>query len=383
MQSNDQQNPQAYQNFMFHPQQVQNVFPFRNMQESDQLATFLDSNSIGEKLKNSTSDDDRLNVREEGFDGHSEGGREKKGTPWQRVKWTDNMVKLLITAVSYLGDDALSDSSGGRRRNALHSLKKGKWKAISKVMDERGYHVSPQQCEDKFNDLNKRYKRLNDIIGRGTCCKVVENPALLDLMDLSEKAKGDVRKILNSKQLFYQEMCSYHNGNRLHLPHDWVLQQSLQSVLKSGSYKPGEFDEENDSDGRNDDNEEDHALQLGKRKKRMEEHESTNFLDYKKRLDPCPPNDLGDANRVFSEEGEREQLLKRWMISRSLQLKERKLQIQSQMFELEEQRSKWLRFSQIEDTELDKMRLANECLKLENERLALELKRQSTDADYN
>nr|DAD46122.1 TPA_asm: hypothetical protein HUJ06_004352 [Nelumbo nucifera] len=25
---------------------------------------------------------------------------------------------------------------------------------------EKGFYVSPQQCEDKFNDLNKRYKRV-------------------------------------------------------------------------------------------------------------------------------------------------------------------------------------------------------------------------------
>jgi hypothetical protein len=79
--------------------------------------------------------------------------------------------------------------------------KKGKWKSISKVMAERGFHVSPQQCEDKFNDLNKRYKRLNDMLGRGTSCQVVENPALLDVIDyLTEKEKDDVRKILSSKQ---------------------------------------------------------------------------------------------------------------------------------------------------------------------------------------
>ncbi|WOL10992.1 hypothetical protein Cni_G19753 [Canna indica] len=68
---------------------------------------------------------------------------------------------------------------------------------------ERGCKVSPQQCEDKFNDLNKRYKRLTDILGRGTSCRIVENPALLDHMtNLSEKLKDDVRKILSSKHLY-------------------------------------------------------------------------------------------------------------------------------------------------------------------------------------
>ncbi|CAH8354663.1 unnamed protein product [Eruca vesicaria subsp. sativa] len=45
---------------------------------------------------------------------------------------------------------------------------KGKWKSVSRAMVEKGFSVPPQQCEDKFNDLNKRYKRVNDILGKGT-----------------------------------------------------------------------------------------------------------------------------------------------------------------------------------------------------------------------
>jgi hypothetical protein len=79
-------------------------------------------------------------------------------------------------------------------------------------MMEKGFYVSPQQCEDKFNDLNKRYKRVNDILGKGTACKVVENQNLLDTMDLAPKMKEEVRKLLNSKHLFFREMCAYHNS---------------------------------------------------------------------------------------------------------------------------------------------------------------------------
>jgi len=75
------------------------------------------------------------------------------------MKWTDSMVKLLITAASYTGEDPGADSGGGRRNCAMMQ-KKGKWKAISKVMGERGCLVSPQQCEDKFNDLNKGIRGL-------------------------------------------------------------------------------------------------------------------------------------------------------------------------------------------------------------------------------
>lgn len=65
------------------------------------------------------------------------------------------MVRLLITAVSCIGEDAASDCGGKERRKFVVLQQKGKWKSISKVMANRAYHVSPQQCEDKFNDLNK------------------------------------------------------------------------------------------------------------------------------------------------------------------------------------------------------------------------------------
>ena len=49
----------------------------------------------------------------------------------------------------------------------------------------------------------------------------------------SRKEKEVVKKILSSKNLFYEEMCSYHTGNRLHLPHDPEVQRSLQLALRS------------------------------------------------------------------------------------------------------------------------------------------------------
>ncbi|EPS68099.1 hypothetical protein M569_06676, partial [Genlisea aurea] len=158
----------------------------------------------------------------------------KLSSTWHRVKWTDRMVRLLITAVSYINEETPPENVAMLRRKHSNLQKKGKWKSVSKVLAERGFFVSPQQCEDKFNDLNKRYKRLNEILGRGTCCEVVENPSLLDLMDhVSEKLKDEVKKILSSKHLHYEEMCSYHNGNRLHLPPDPELQHSLQLAISS------------------------------------------------------------------------------------------------------------------------------------------------------
>nr|GMD18160.1 lateral signaling target protein 2 homolog [Ipomoea batatas] len=88
----------------------------------------------------------------------------RKTRSWQRMKWTDNMVRLLIMVVYYIGDEVGSegnstDPAAGNKKKAGAGAgvlqKKGKWKSVSRAMMERGFYVSPQQCEDKFNDLNK------------------------------------------------------------------------------------------------------------------------------------------------------------------------------------------------------------------------------------
>ncbi|GMH22272.1 hypothetical protein Nepgr_024115 [Nepenthes gracilis] len=166
-----------------------NMGQIHNCDQSNSVADF---NKV-DKGKNSVSDEDEPTFNEDGIDGLNDHAKGKKVSFWQRVKWTDSMVRLLITAVSYIGEDAASECGLGGRRKYANLQKKGKWKSVSKVMAERGFYVSPQQCEDKFNDLNKRYKKLNDILGRGTSCQVVENPALLDMMDnLSEKTKDEL-----------------------------------------------------------------------------------------------------------------------------------------------------------------------------------------------
>lgn len=374
--------------------QVQDVFPIpnRNMQ-FDAPMLLVDCHGKPEVINNSCDEDNSYSVGQHA-DEHNEGVREKKELPWQRVKWTDLMVKLLITAVSYIGEDSASDA-GGKSHSPLLP-KKGKWKAISKVMAEKGYHVSPQQCEDKFNDLNKRYKKLNDILGRGTSCKVVENPTLLDSMDLSDKAKNAVKKILGSKQLFYQEMCSYHNRNRMYIPHDQAIQRSLQLALRSSddqeshetrAYVTDSIDkeEENDaSDGVNEYTREKHALSKdltlsvpAKRKKPGYEHEdrdSSYIMNFHSAVKRSGPHDQPNVNPVFGEGSDGESLHNQWFMSRALQLEEQKLQIQAEMLELEKQRIRWLRSSEVEDSELEKMRLDNEYLKLENEQLAFEIK---------
>ncbi|CAN4084802.1 unnamed protein product [Withania somnifera] len=362
------------QGSMFHPT-INANFPLTiggSMQDRNQNISLTDCNK-GERGKSASDEDEPT-------------------TPWQRVKWTDQMVRLLITAVSYIGEETTAEYGGRRKCSNLH--KKGKWKSVSKVMAERGQFVSPQQCEDKFNDLNKRYKRLNEILGRGTSCEVVENPSLLDMLDhVSEKGKEEVKKILSSKHLHYEEMCSYHNGNHLHLPPDPELQRSLRFALKSR-------DERDDNDGNDDDDheagledrdeyEENHRLQdmsggFSKRIKQCQGHETVTFgnslttLNCNKTLMFRPQT---DAYQVFPEGNKADILQKQWMDHRSLQLEEQKLQIQAQMLELEKERFNWQRFSRKKDIELEVMRMENERMKLENERVALDLKRKEMLAD--
>ncbi|KAF7812878.1 putative transcription factor [Senna tora] len=341
------------------------------LQNCDQTISMPDFITKGDRSKNSGSDDDdEPSFTEEGVDGQNEfAARGKKVSPWQRVKWTNEMVKLMITTLSYVGEDVSSDS--GRRKFVVLQIK-GKWKSISKVMVERGYLVSPQQCEDKFNDLNKRYKRLNDMVGRGISCQVVENPALLDVIDyLSDKEKDDVRKILSSKHLFYKEMCSYHNGNRLHLPHDPALQRSLQAALKHR-----DDHDEDDQDVETDelDEFEETYCALGGPMKKLKHYcqgqdETKMFVNSLSKIQY-------EANQGLPESARAACSQKQWFESHRIQLEEQKLQIQAQMLELEKQRFKWQRFSKKKDQNLEKLRMENEKMKLENDRMALELKRK-------
>ncbi|URE29513.1 hypothetical protein MUK42_36376 [Musa troglodytarum] len=396
-----QGNMHLHQGSMIHHPPVCDAFDVSgsHLQESDHRAGVSSMDyPKGERGRTTMSDDDEPSLTEDGVDAQNEAGRGKKGCPWQRMKWTDAMVRLLITAVSYVGEDAPSEC-GGRRKYAILQ-KKGKWKAISKVMAERGCYVSPQQCEDKFNDLNKRYKRLTDILGRGTSCKVVENPALLDRLNLSEKMKDDVRKILSSKHLFYEEMCSYHNCNRLNLPADPALQRSLQLALGSrdehdrrrGSHEDVDEDDQSaDGDDEEGDAEEHNvhgnmvASCFPKRMRHGVNHEEAVFGDtsaLQNSTRSLQPQGLTiDMNQVFSEGSKSTLIQQHWVNSYPLQLEEKKLHIQAQMLELKKQRYKWQRFSKKKDRELNMMRMENERMKLENECLSLELRQKEMELD--
>lgn len=330
---NENQNDTQHQSSMMNARQMNGYFP--NTSNNAELSL------MG---KNPTSDeDDHFLTNDDEHNNHNGNVKGKRG--FQRMKWTDVMIRLLITAVSYVGEDADCSSAAGRKLALLQ--KKGKWKSISKVLAERGCFVSPQQCEDKFNDLNKRYKRLTELLGRGTTCKVVENPALLDTMDnLSKKAKEDARKILSSKHLFYEEMCSYHNGNRFKLPPDPALQKSLQLALKNREH------DNSDKRGVNDDHDD------------YENADSDDDLDGTKGL------------KIDNEDEQH-------MHNRRMQLKEQRLQIEAEMLELKHQKLEWLKISKEKDRELEDMKLEIKRMKLENERLAVELNQKGGLENHN
>ncbi|KAF7057854.1 hypothetical protein CFC21_065018 [Triticum aestivum] len=348
--------------------------------------------------KDSMSDDEEHGLNEDTTDSHSSKG--KKGSAWQRMKWTDSMVKLLITAASYTGEDPGADLGCGRRNCAMVH-KKGKWKAISKVIGERGCNVSPQQCEDKFNDLNKRYKRLTDILGRGTTCKVVANPALLDRMDnLSDKLKDDARKILSSRHLFYEEMCSYHNNNRISLPEDLPLQRSLQfalrckeenDMMRGASGDADEDDQSSDSDYE-EDNDEDHhvahsnkgGLPMQKKMRYTADHEDAGFgnsLSAHECSQRSNPHGIAlDINKVVPD-GTSLALTQKGLVLQSAELEKQCLKIENEALELAEQRLKWELSSKIKDKELERMRSDNEHMKIEIKRLELEVRRKELELE--
>ncbi|KAK1400262.1 transcriptional regulator EFH1 [Heracleum sosnowskyi] len=388
-----------------HTQNQQNVkqgYPFNTKPRTQQLAF---------------SDDDEPGV------GAEDSGGQRNASPWQRMKWTDAMVKLLITMVFYIGDDQAGSEGndvgkkkggGGSGGGALQ--KKGKWKSVSKAMMERGFFVSPQQCEDKFNDLNKRYKRVNDILGRGTSCKVVENQSLLDTMDhLSPKMKEEVRKLLNSKHLFFREMCAYHNscnGGAQHSAeagadssHIQQQQQQRRACLHSSDNSPNvhnvgrtetegskmmkgvsveeEDDDEDDNDDEDDDNDEveggarghehesDHDVRTSSHKRTRNEmyaSDSTSFQEFSNELKFV----VQDSTKSSWEK-------RQWMRIRLMQLEEQRMNHQCQAFDLEKQKMKWSKFRHKKERDMEAERLANERMRLQNERMVLMLRQKELE----
>lgn len=245
---------------------------------------------------------------------------------WQRIRWTNEMVKILINAVSYYEDVVSVECCDQTDWNNLFTPIKGKWRSVSVTMFERGYNVSPQQCEDKFNDLNKKYKRLTQILGTDTSYSIVENPALMGPLNIPDETKDEVRKILTCKQLFFKEMYSYHTKN------DTVI-CCLQDVT------------------------------LGSPVKKRKPEEDNKIGPYQVGAVPVPEEKMTD----FTSE---------LIITQSLELEEKRLEIQMKVLELEKKKFEFLKLVRREDEELHQMLLDNKLMQHENERQAFMLKCQ-------
>ncbi|CAI0469563.1 unnamed protein product [Linum tenue] len=306
-------------------------------------------------------------------------------SPWHRMKWTDSMVRLLIMAVYYIGDEVGSEPSEPAPTTSRLSQKKGKWKSVSRAMMEKGYYVSPQQCEDKFNDLNKRYKRVNDILGRGTACKVVENQSLLETMDLSPKMKDEVKKLLSSKHLFFREMCAYHNscghGNEVvaHAappPNPQLQQQQQQKCAHSensghGPAPNSHEDDDEDSDDDDDDDDDEYKLRHKKAKRKGEEMMMTTSASMR---------EFGGELASVVQDGGRSAWEKlQWTKARMVELEEQRIGYQAQALEIEKQKLKWVKFAGKKEREMERVKIENERKKIENERMVLLIRRKELE----
>ncbi|OVA19445.1 hypothetical protein BVC80_9057g18 [Macleaya cordata] len=374
---------------------------------------------------------------EPGFAADDGGGDgRKRVSPWQRVKWTDSMVRLLIMVVFYVGDDGGPEgndqSSNCKKKSGGILQKKGKWKSVSRAMMEKGFYVSPQQCEDKFNDLNKRYKRVNDILGRGTACRVVENQSLLETMDhIPPKMKEEVKKLLNSKHLFFREMCAYHNSGGAggggggaagtHQISDAAVESSQHQqqqrcfhssqsavgvgnsrtradaeglkMVKGGISREEEEDEdgEDEDDGEEDDEEDDdedgeETEDGGKCRKvhgggHEDEDDDEKLVPKKRqrRVSPSIQQLSCELMNVLQDGTKNPWEQRQWMRSRTMQLEEQRVSYQCQAFELEKQRLKWVKFSGKKEREMERMKLNNERMRLENERMVLLLRQKELE----
>ncbi|XP_020210333.1 putative uncharacterized protein DDB_G0271606 [Cajanus cajan] len=418
-------------NLPHHPQMV----PYATHHETDPHHPHLQHQSIkhgypnysSSKTKQPQQQQQQSTLSDEDEPGGDEDPK-RKVSPWQRMKWTDTMVRLLIMAVYYIGDEAGSEGSDKKKSSGLMQ-KKGKWKSVSRAMMEKGFYVSPQQCEDKFNDLNKRYKRVNDILGKGTACRVVENQSLLDTMDLSPKMKEEVKKLLNSKHLFFREMCAYHNscghGNNSNVPqqgesggevsqsqaqpqpqpHQQQQQQQQQQrcfhssenmvgnlgglrMLKVGNGEEEDEEEEEEDESEDDsDEDEDDSGEGGSRGQVGHGHEDENDgRSTRKRarkgvsMSPHVMQQLNaEVSGVFQDGGRSAWDKKQWMRGRIMQLEEQQLSYQTQAFELEKQRLKWARFSSKKEREMERAKLENERRRLENERMVLLIRQKEIE----
>ncbi|PPD84776.1 hypothetical protein GOBAR_DD18313 [Gossypium barbadense] len=300
-------------------------------------------------------EDDVTNYAKQCMLEHNEAGKNEDGPPWQRMKWTGKMVKLLITILSYIGEDPSTDCAGNQIKVSSLLRKLGKWKCVSKVMLERGYIVSPQQCEDKFNNLNKTYRRLNDLLGRGTSCKsllfILKNEDDYELLDLNQPTPDKKAGVTAKDNEDFAEFSA-----------KWLELISENGIAPSCSNQT--LNAQGDATEYNGANSGFSAEISTLWFKPMNDNE---VVGPTSSLKPSCFNQIPDTEDNEADGSQ-------WMTRQAYQLEKRKLRLKSKVLDLEKQRLKWRRRSWKQDMELEKMRLVNKCLKHGNEYIALQLK---------
>ncbi|XBI62682.1 hypothetical protein VPH35_043251 [Triticum aestivum] len=297
------------------------------------------------------------------------------GCSWSRMKWMDAMVRLLIAVVYNAGDDGEGVSAGGK---AAASHSHGKVVASAVAHGGHGPHATTHQRKGKWRSMSwamvekgcKRCKRVVELLGRGTACNLVTNPALLDTMgELTAKAREEARKMLRSKRLLFREMCNCHNpGGPATSSHGTeggrqvVNEDSEDDVLSSKEAEEEEDDHDLDNveekapgtkrrDGRVDDSNGFHNYGGHKDKRRGGESSAAaagedgeeNRNNKPARGMPCTMQKL-KRELAAAEAGGYQQQLRQWVQRRALELEKQELAYEVQEYALERHHHKQKEF---------------------------------------
>eukprot|EP00249_Psilotum_nudum_P007219 c20405_g1_i1 orf=1312-2676(+) len=342
-----------------------------------------------------TSNEDEPGFTDDDGDDPIAAGKIRENFLWQRMKWTDSMVKLLINVVRFVEQDVAVESNDGSRKGKPGTLqKKGKWKTVSRLMMERGCYVSPQQCEDKFNDLNKRYKHLNDTLGKGTACFVGENSSLFNSVgNLSPRAKEGVKKIPGSKHLLYKETCSYHTG-RPQVLDDLQIKPFIQAEIMSKSKNAMVIVRPMKAEVCSMDNDNSDADCRGRKLEVKEEECNYNsdkqitgavglLSTFDKCRKPLKYSEAGICGLLphHAMKNGVEHVSSDLMTARTIELQEQKVRLQAEAIEFKKQFLKWQKASKKRNWELERMKLDNEEMRLENEQMSFQLKQKKLKID--
>lgn len=261
------------------------------------------------------SDDD-----EQGFAADdSNGDGKKKISPWQRMKWTDMMVRLLITAVFYIGDEGGSepaDHAGKKKPVGLHNT-------CRHSTSNSGAHPSPDAAAEPSHLPQQQQQR---------CFHATETTT-----------------------------------------------SSAAAVAAGDGLKSGDEDDEEEEEDESDEEEEDEEDEEIEGRQEEEEETESRKRARKGGITAGMQQLSAEVMGVVQDGGRSPWEKKQWMKSRLLQLEEQQVSYQAQAFELEKQRLKWVKFRSKKERDMERAKLENEKRRLENERMMLMVKQKELD----